>query len=105
MIRWKKLAQNIPHIVRLNKKSNYEVLEILDFKDGNTRGESRMDVKQIILLKDLGAKEKVMTLWHEVAHALSYEFGADLTERQVLALEQALPYIIEFVTELHKDKK
>lgn len=101
---WKKYAKNIPPFIRVNKKQKYEVLHTIDFKDGNTRGESRLDTKQLVLLKGQSAQDTVSTMFHELLHIYSDEFGANLTESQVLALEHALPYVIEFVNVLNGDK-
>lgn len=104
-INWKKLHTNIPPFIRVNKKQMYETLYIEDFKDGNTRGESRFDTKQLVLQSNRPSKETVHTYFHELLHIYSDEFGANLTENQVLALENALPYVIEFVNTLNGVKR
>lgn len=89
---WRSLERHIPHRVQINNNRFYEVVEVQDFPDGNTDGECRYDQNQIVLLKDLTPKSKVSCYIHELIHATSDEFDANLTENQVLALEKALYY-------------
>lgn len=93
MISWKKYRRNIPNYISFNK-SKYELLYTDDFKDGKTLGETRWDPKQIVLMNGRPDKETVHTVFHECIHAISYEYGVNMTETQVLAFEKALPDLI-----------
>lgn len=55
--------------------------------------------RQILLADRLSAKELEITLFHELCHAISFEYEVNLTEKQVLKLEKALPALIR----LNKD--
>lgn len=43
-----------------------------------------------IELKSLSCREDYLTLFHEALHAISFDHGIGLSERDVLALEQAI---------------
>lgn len=94
-INWKKIAKNIPNIINVGNKVDYEIVSIDEFKDGETRGEARFETKQIVLLNSMKPKEKVSTLLHELYHIYSEETGIDLTEKQVLGLESKSHYLIK----------
>jgi Zn-dependent peptidase ImmA (M78 family) len=102
---WKKYKNNIPHRVKVNRLKDNEILYTDDFKDGKTRGEARLHLNQILLLNGQSPKDMVHTLYHELLHVWSEEFGANLTESQVLAMEHSLPYVIELVNTLNGVKK
>lgn len=88
MIKWKSLKKNIPTHVKVGN-NEYEVLYTDDFKGGKTAGEMRPDLTQIVIRNGLGAKETVLTFFHEFLHSVSEEYKVGLTEPQVLALEQS----------------
>ncbi len=102
-IDWDDLVSRIPHFIQL-KKARYEICWVDDFKDGKTLGETRFDPKQILIKTGQTAKEAVKTYLHEVEHATSHEFDANLTEAQVRALEKSLPWILK-PGNIFKDKK
>ena len=89
MINWKRHYKNIPSHVKVGKNT-YEVVWINDFVyDKNQLGESRFqDTKQIVININQPIKEAVHTYFHELLHVLSYEYDADLTEKQVRSLEK-----------------
>jgi len=93
-IDWEELVSRIPHVIQV-KKTKCEVCWIDDFKDGNTLGETRFNPTQIILKAGQTPKEAFSTYAHEVLHFLSDEYDAKLTEKQVLALEKALIWILK----------
>lgn len=95
MVKWKKLVKRIPPRVQINRNSFYEVCWIEDFPDGNTLGETRYDPKQIVIKKGLSPKLTVQTYLHEIGHAVSEEFKANLTETQVLAIEAFFYYMLK----------
>ena len=94
MINWKKVKSKIPHRLRIKNKIWYEILWVDDFKDGKTLGESRLHLKQLVLLKNMSPKLTIETFVHELLHVISHEYGSDLTEKQVLAMEKSTPYLL-----------
>ena len=108
-INWSKLRKNIPSSLHLGKKVFYEVLWIAGFRsdkfDEKTYGETRYELKQIVLNSDQIDKEATLTYWHEALHSISNEVGANLTETQVRALENAFPIIRELVLTLEGQMK
>lgn len=101
MTNWKKIKNNIPHRVRIKSKVWYEILWVSDFKDGKTLGESRFNEKQIVLLNSMSPKLTVSTFIHELYHVISHEYGADLTENQVLKLEDGTSYFLPILWSLN----
>lgn len=99
MIKYKSLKQNIPHRVKANG-TEYEVLYTDNFKDLKTDGEARFDPPQIIIRNNLGAKETILTYYHEWLHVLSAEYDINLTETQVLKMEQTFSDMKKFITTL-----
>lgn len=95
MISWSKFFKKIPNQVKVGK-NNYEIVWINEFTRFDDQfGESRFgEEKQIVLNLNQTKKESVHTLWHEILHALSFEYEADLTEKQVQALEKGLKDLI-----------
>lgn len=102
MINWKKIKSTIPHRVRIKNKIWYEVLYISDFKDQKTLGETRFETKQIVIKTGLSPKMTVSTFFHEVLHAISFEYDVDLTENQVLNIENSVSYLLPLVWDLNK---
>lgn len=102
-MKWTKLKNNIPHKFKV-KRSDYETVFIKDLDNGKTVGEARLDHKLIILVQNQTPKELVSTFFHEFIHVLSEEYDANLTEKQVLALEKSLPDIIKLIGELTSEK-
>lgn len=94
-MQWKKLVKLIPSKVQIKQKTDYEIVWTEEHVSEENLGETRFDPKQIVISKDQCDKEKVHTYWHEVLHAISHEYGADLTETQVLKLEKALYYLLK----------
>lgn len=93
-IDWEELVSRIPHVIQI-KKTKCEICWIDDFKDGKTLGETRWNPTQIVVKVGQTPKDAVSTYFHEVIHLLSDEYNIKLTERQVLALEKALPWILK----------
>ena len=95
MINWKRYYKLIPASVKIGK-STYEILWCDEFpKDRKQLGESRFDEsKQILININQPIKEAVHTYWHELIHALSFEYEADLSEAQVKALEKGLKNLL-----------
>lgn len=94
---WKKIRNSIPNQIQLSRKTTYEIVWVDGFKDSSVLGETRFDAKQIAIKLGQSDKETVLTLYHEIYHALSGEYNANLTENQVLMLEKSLHYFLKFV--------
>lgn len=89
---WKYWLKRIPNKIQIKRKRFYEVLWADEFAH---YGETRFDKSQIVLALGQVPSETVHTYLHEVLHAISAEYDADLTERQVRALEKALYYVLK----------
>lgn len=94
-INWKALKKRIPHKVQLGSKAFYEISHKTGYDDPNLLGTTTFEPKHITLRIDQPAKELVHTYIHELLHAISFESGANLTEKQVWSLEQYLYYILK----------
>lgn len=105
MINWKKLRKLIPAKVQITKKVHYEIVWTKDFVNGTNLGETRYEFSQIVLKEDTNNKELIHTYLHELLHAISAEYDADLTEVQVQALEKAVYYILKENNIFNKDIK
>lgn len=88
----KKLKELIPSKVRITSKVSYEIVFIDAFTADKQVGECRYEAKQIVLKNGESDTETWSTFLHEVAHAMSFEYGdkAPLTETQVIWLEKAI---------------
>lgn len=94
-INWKRLVKRIPIQIRTSDKDVYPVVFVKDFADGKTLGETRFDPNTIAIMMNQPAKLTVHVYLHEVIHAISATYNIGLTENQVLALEDALIYILK----------
>lgn len=96
MINWKSYYKRIPAQVKIGGHI-FEVCWVDEFpKDKKQLGESRFEEsKQILINLNQPIKEAVLTYWHEILHALSFEYDAELTENQVKALEKGLSSILK----------
>lgn len=86
----RKLIDKIPSHVRANSKVSYEIVYIPEFKDGKTYGETRPDIRQIVIKSGLTPIMTARVLIHEIFHMLALENDFDLTEKQVLGLEESV---------------
>jgi len=105
VINWKALTKRIPHRVQVSRKSYYEICYVDTFVDESVLGETRFDVKQIVLKDNQPHKEKVHTYLHELLHAISEEYEIGLTETQVRLLEKAVYYTMKPDNVFKKAKK
>ena len=94
---WKKLRNNIPSHIQISRKDLYEIIWVDAFKDPRDLGQTRYDAKQIAIKMGLSDKETVLTLYHEIFHALSGSYDINLTETQVALIEKSLHYLLKFV--------
>lgn len=87
----KHLLTHILPKVRLTSKIGYEVLFVNEFpNDPKCLGECRYDSKQIVIKNDESNTETLKTYIHEILHAVSNEYGANLTETQVGKMENGI---------------
>lgn len=96
MINWLKYYNKIPSRIKIGTAS-YNVLWVDEFpKDKRQLGEtSFIGEKQIVIKLGQSHKEAVHTYWHEILHAISEEFDAGLSEKQVQRLEKSLSSILK----------
>lgn len=94
-VNWKKLVKCIPFSVQVHHNEFWEVVWVDDFPDGETIGECRYDQKQIAIKKNMSNKLSVITYLHECGHLFSDKTMANLTEAQILALENSFYYILK----------
>jgi uncharacterized protein YpuA (DUF1002 family) len=86
-----KILSKLPSRIRITSKISYELVFIERFEnDESCVGETRFDVKQIVIKKNEPVTETVKTIIHEIFHAISEEYNIQLTENQVKALEKGL---------------
>lgn len=81
----------LPHRIRLSSKDSYSVVVVPRFDNDSELGHCDYNQSQIRLCVD-GKSETVVvgTLLHESIHYISHKFNLDLTEKQVLGLEEGL---------------
>lgn len=85
------LLKLIPSTIRITRKVNYEILWVDNFPNPKQVGECRFDPKQIVLKKNEPPVETLKSFIHELFHAFSFEYpGMNLTEKQVIMLEEAV---------------
>lgn len=94
-INWKKLFKRIPVSIQLTKKVKYTVLWTRPDPSLDHIGRTHTDSKHIVVDNTLKPKLAVHTYLHEVLHAISEEYEVNLTEKQVLALEKALYFVLK----------
>lgn len=78
--------------IKIKKGVDYEI-EISNLPDGDwgqCLSATKDEPGNISIRKGLSQKNTQRTLIHEVIHALDFEYNIDLTEKQVLLLEEAV---------------
>ena len=96
MVNWKDLIKRLPAKVQVARNRHMEILWTHTVSgDGDTLGEMRPDKNQIVLKTDETAKETIHTYIHELLHAVSDQYDAGLTEKQVRSLEKAIYYMLK----------
>lgn len=93
---WRKKMRNIPAKVQIAPKISYDIVwqkEIKNTKGNELCGTADYDNRIITLSLNLSPKLTVITYIHECLHCFSNEFGLNLTENQILAMEKTFPYI------------
>lgn len=95
MVNWKALYKRIPIAIQLTKRVKYDVTWTRPDPSLDHIGITHLEAKHIVLNLELKAKEAVHTYLHEVLHAISQEYEVNLSEKQVLALEKALYFVLK----------
>lgn len=93
---WKKKVRSIPAQVQIAPNVIYQVTwqkEILDTKGNSLYGITDLDDKIITIKMGMSPKLTCETYFHECLHGFSHEFNLNLTETQVLGMENILPYL------------
>jgi len=93
---WKSFYKRIPKQVKVGQNT-YEVVWNKGFsRDKKQLGETRFfnENPQIVINLNQPIEEAVHTYFHELLHIFSEEYGARLTENQVIVLEQGLKDIL-----------
>jgi hypothetical protein len=94
-MKWSNYYKRIPNVVKIGNE-NYHIYWVDGFPNRNLLGETKFSTHRSITINlNQSIKETVHTYWHEVLHAISEEFEANLTEKQVLALEKSLRFILK----------
>lgn len=94
-INWKKLFKRIPVSIQLTKKVKYDITWARPDPSLDHVGITHLEAKHIVVSLDLKPRAAVHTYIHEVLHAISEEYDANLSEKQVLALEKALYFVLK----------
>lgn len=87
------LIKLIPVQIRITPKVVYEVVWVQEFpNDKEQMGETRRDdnLKQIVISESQPKSEVFKTFLHEVLHAIDLEHKIELTEKQVIKLENGI---------------
>lgn len=95
VVNWKTYFKQIPVSVQLTKKVKYDVTWTRPDPSIDHMGRTHTDSKNIVVSLDLKPRMAVHTYLHEVLHAISEEYVVNLTEKQVLALEKALYFVLK----------
>jgi hypothetical protein len=90
------MALSVPTKIRIKAKVAYEVVYVDKFDDPNQRGECRWDgdIRQIALRSDLSKRILWETLFHEIAHAIEWEYKLPIPHKIIHALEKPLLRIL-----------
>ena len=94
-IKWKTLEQAIPSKVRVKAKTPHIHIGYKALGEKNRLGEYWPTEKIIWIEPMQKSKDVVCTYLHELIHCISDEYDIRLTEKQVLKLEEALPFILK----------
>lgn len=79
----------IPHKVRIKGKVSYEVVWVDKFDDADVYGLCDYDKKIIYIKKKMSAMESRRTFWHELTHAMEFEYGFQIPHSVVHEMEKA----------------
>lgn len=85
-----KLLSKLPSHIRITPYVSYELVYIPEFANKKILGETRPDTKQIVIKSNEPPGQTVSTIIHEILHAIALENDFELTEKQVLALEDGI---------------
>lgn len=106
-IDWKQLRANIPSKIKTKYKTSFDVLwqdNLVDSSGKYLYGITKFNPNQIIINTQQSDKEAVLTLFHEVIHAMDDSYEVGLTENNVMKLEKSFLYIKELFHILEGNK-
>lgn len=81
--------KRLPKKLKVRNKV-YKVRFVEELDDGKLAGLCDFEDQEIHVATDFGYNESESTLLHELLHAISHEYGFDLSENKVLSLEEAI---------------
>jgi Zn-dependent peptidase ImmA (M78 family) len=97
-VSWKKYRKLIPNRVPIKRNVWYEILWTTEFlKSDKQLGETRFDTRQILINSNQSDSETLHTVFHEIIHAVSFEYDLGMTETQVSKMENFLYYLIKTI--------
>jgi hypothetical protein len=84
-----------PNKIRIKARVFYEIVWTDEFVDAlDTRGETRFEYKQIVLLRGMSDAQTFETLIHELLHAIEHEYEIKLPHASIYSLEGAIHAIL-----------
>lgn len=84
-----------PHRIRYQSKKGYGVSLVARFESEDQIGVCDPNTKEIKIKAGLSESATMSALLHEMIHLSSFEYGGELTESQVEALEYGLVRLIK----------
>lgn len=97
-ISWAKLKKQIPSRIMIARKKWYDVVwstNLTNYQGKQLYGATSQDPPVITIQTGMSPKLTVITYLHELAHALSFEYDLDLTEKQIQKLEKSFYYLLK----------
>jgi Zn-dependent peptidase ImmA (M78 family) len=102
-MKWKELKSRLPHRVQVGPGVYYDVFFATEIEyPSEVVGLTTYDKQHIVVKSKQSNRQTVLTTFHEFLHAISGTNGADLTETQVIQLEESFPYFYKFFEALIK---
>lgn len=85
------MINKLPHRIRLSSKDHYSVVVVPRFDNERDLWHCDPNINQIRLVIDKQSEKKIISnLFHEILHQINYKYGLNLTEAQVLGLEDGI---------------
>lgn len=88
------MIKKLPFRIRFKPRQAYGVNLVSGFP-GPLDGTCNPNTKEIKLRGDMSERATLSALTHEILHLISFEWDLELTESQVLGLEEGLIKILE----------
>ena len=84
------MTDKLPFRIRFERRKAYGVSSVSGFKNPDDIGECDPNAKQIKIKASMSEYQTIATLLHECVHLCSFEKELELTENQVLGIEEGL---------------